>query len=862
MNRKKLPFILISLMMASFAAIVSTNRVNATTPEDEAAKEVAPRGLSLTDTNDSKNYFTYVPKLGKKQLRDNSARIIERPNKNNPTTDAVQLTDDVDQLGTIWSDETKNNYIDTSVKQTLSMWLYFGYAKNPADGIAVVLQNGGADAVDMDKDEVAHGGETLGVWGTDNEPDNGDTAVIASRAIPRSWALEFDTFMNNSGVSGSLSSFDTMVMADDNNKNQHVAWNYPADPHAYMADYGTGGGNGSVFYLGHNDTENYLRLTNNSKPEYAWHHLTLEYTPPVAGNKEASLKYIFNDKMVDGTHGKVKENRMFEHTIKLDMTKFADKDGVIPNKLRYGFTGSTGAEASVNMAIFETMPSLVNADTSTNVFDMTQAEREVSSGDSGVRDGDEMKIGYNLVYETGKRTLKNATAKLNLPEHIQYPSSGAIGQVNYSDGTVDEIIADQVADGVLTYNYNKEFNSDMKAASIYVYGKAQVDNNANTQVPEAHGVIEGDLFKGDVNTPDFTIIPRTKILNIAAAPSTTSVELGNPIELNGTMKLTEDGKESVLDNKDVYQFYRIDGGALKYGQDTSSPNGKFSISLNTGKDTDEVSAGKHTIEVYAMTSGLISSEETLKYEVNVHEKNPVLTTNNKDISVLKSNDNLNLPAQVTYEDGHKFDTADLTWHMRVDDGEESISKIQESQTNIDLINWTQEFKASELGINDATHVPYVVHVYVTDKDGGKSNELGYKVTLLNSSVSLDYDPNYSFEAVNTSWEHSLVKRNGKWKLGVSSTESKWKLSASASELSSYDDSNNKLSGELVYINKDGSTHQMSSEVPIAEDNEKETLDFDVSDQWKDNTGVLLNIRPNPSGGIYRGEINWYLSNTI
>ncbi|WP_334329754.1 lectin-like domain-containing protein [Companilactobacillus sp. HBUAS59699] len=865
MRRRKLPLTLFSLLMAFFVLYCSTNRVNATTRDDEATKAVAPRGLSLTDKADAKNYFTYVKKLGRTDPRDNSARIIEQPNKNNPNTDAVLLTDDVNQLGTIWSDENKNNYIDTSVKQTLSMWLYFGYAKNPADGIAVVLQNGGADAVDIDKDGIAHGGETLGVWGTDNEPANGEPQVIASRAIPRSWALEFDTFMNNSGVASSLSAFDTYLNADENNNNQHVAWNYPADPGTYTPDYGTGGGNGSLFYMYHNDAEEFLRLTGNSKPEYSWHHLTLEYTPPADSSTKASLKYTFNDKLIDGTPGTVPENRKFSHNVSLDLTKFADKDGIIPNKLRYGFTGSTGAEASVNMAIFETMPSLVNADISSNVFDLSQAEREVLSGDQNVRDGDDMKIGYNLIYETGKRTLKNAVARLNLPKHLQYADSGVIGQVNYSDGTVDQITADQVNDGVLTYNYTKEFDLDMRAASIYIYGKAKVDNNADTKVPAAHGIIEGDLYKGDVSTPDFTIIPRVKKLNIAKLPSTTSVEVGKSLELNGTMTLSDDKQKLDLNNEDVYQIYRIDGGDIKYGRDTTSPNGKFSITLNTGNGMDKIRPGKHTIEVYALTTDLISSEEILKYDVDVHEKNPVLTTDNTDITVLKSDNKVNLPAKVSYEDAHKFDTADLTWHMRVDDGEESTEKIQESQSSVDQITWTQIFEASELGITDTTHVPYLVHAYVTDKYGGKSNELAYEVTLLSNSVSLDYEPDYSFEPVNTSGEDIVVKRNGKWKLGVNSTDSTWKLSASASKLFSFDQNDNKISelnGGLIYVNKSGISLPMSSEVLIAEDDEKETLDFDVAKEWRDYTGVLLQVQPHPSGGKYKGEIDWYLSNTI
>lgn len=861
MSNRKLPLIIFSMLSVLLLFYFNINQVEATKEEDAAAQAAAPKGLSLTDKEDAKNYFTYVPMLGKTNLRKNSARIIERPNPQNPTTDAVLLTDDVNQLSTIWSDDKKDNYLDTNIKQTLSMWLYFGYANNPADGIAVVLQNGGPDAVDIDKDGYAHGGETLGVWGTDNEPDNEQSSVIASRAIPKSWALEFDTFLNRTEIAGAMSAFDAFIYADENKKNQHVAWNYPSNPGAYMSDYAPGG---SIFLLNHLDIENSLRLTRNSKPEYAWHHLTLEYSPPEKNDGKASLTYIFNDKLTDGTSRTVPENRMFSHKIDLDLNQLANDDGSIPDKLRYGFTGATGAEASVNMAIFETMPSLVNATTNANVFDVTQAEREITSGDSAVRDGDDMKIGYNLIYRTGKKNLKNVSAKINLPEHIEYPKSGVIGQVNYSGGTVEKITADQVKDGVLTYEYSKEFDENIRAASIYVYGKARAENNAKTLVPAAHGVIEGDLYKGDVTTPDFYIIPKTKKLNIAKTKSTVSVDIGNTLSLNGTMTLTENDKEVPLSNNDVYQFYRIDGGDLHYGQDTASPDGKFNITLNTGSEADAVPAGIHKIQVYAMTTGLISSEQILEYEVNIHQKNPVLTTNNSNISVVKSEDKVNLPATVHYEDAHAFDSSDLTWHMQVNDGEEVTSKIQDDRTGLDELDWTQIFSAEKLGITD-DKISYVLRVYVTDGDGGKSNVIDYNVKLLSNSVSLNYDPAYSFDSVNNSGEKMLVHRSGKWKLGVSSTESDWYLSANASKLFAQNDVTNTksaLNGDLVYVYKDGSKHPMSSEVAIAENKDKETLDYDIAGQWKNTTGVLLDLQPNPINGAYVGQINWNLSNSI
>ena len=100
-------------------------------------------------------------------ISDNSAVLTKTDFGENQ---AVQLTDAKQQLGMIWtSDDARMNL---NVDQTASMWMYFGDRNmSSGDGMAFVMQNDdrkiSASTVDANGHPVS--GETLGVWGTDQD---------------------------------------------------------------------------------------------------------------------------------------------------------------------------------------------------------------------------------------------------------------------------------------------------------------------------------------------------------------------------------------------------------------------------------------------------------------------------------------------------------------------------------------------------------------------------------------------------------------------------------------------------------------------------------------------------------------------
>ncbi|WP_125764257.1 L-type lectin family protein [Companilactobacillus hulinensis] len=556
---------------------ISTTRVLGATPEelDELGKAVTPEGLSLKK-DDMNSYFEYTPSFEDGTL--NHSTIKTGLNKKYPSSDAVQLTDDVKQLSSIWSNVDKGNYINTKIPQTLSMWLYFGHATNPADGIAFVLQSDPREtkAISTYKGSVVPG-ETLGVWGPDIDGSQSSTAVVAAGAIQKSWALEFDTFLNRYNKAGEGSYFDYTFNSSISG-NQHMAFNYPAQTSAYVKEDIDGGygyelnhSNGRkykkftnyysayVYEDDNNDIRTNLNLTHSNSGEDSWHHLTVNYLPPTDGTNNATLTYSFNDKKIDGTPGSMlttEKDLPYTNTTNLDLTKVlpTDKNGVIiDNRLRYGFTGSTGKYASLNMAVFETMPSLVNASSDAKVYNISQGSREIKSGDRVTYDNNLMKFSYNLNYLTGDNELRNVVAKITLPSNIAYAKEGIIGNVIYSDGKVEPVPVSEVTDNVLTHKLTRTMNDKLKGAKLEITGVAKTDKSGgyeqDTNVASAHATLMGDLYKGDVNTPQFTIAKAPRHLSIRPISLLTqSVRFGNPLHFDGAMSYDDN---TAIQNKNM-----------------------------------------------------------------------------------------------------------------------------------------------------------------------------------------------------------------------------------------------------------------------------------------------------------------------
>lgn len=469
-------------------------------PSDlESAINDAPDGLQIA------NLF----ELG--TFQGNSARIINKINETDKTGSLLQVTNNINQLGSIWGKLNNYNYIDVSKNQTLSMWLYFG-RENPetnlvGDGMAFVLQNGGANAISTFhagmSDQKYGYGESLGVWGTDffsniDRYPRVSERDIAKTAIPKSFAIEFDTFndreANGDTIDGNGNSFDYLL-----EPYQHIAEAYPASPDTYRKDASHTGQYKNIFEMNHGSNVKYFD-SDNKMTDGKWHHITIQYD--YVNSSTGTLSYSFDDKDKFGVR---KEQQIESRPITIDFSKFDLKDG--NTKLRWGFTGSTGRYFENNLISFESVPSFVNGNVETSLYDDTQ-KKDISSTNKNVSTGDELTFKYTLNYLSGIKPWENTEANITIPDEVSAKSIDIL----YADHSTAKVPIDATKN---SFKFNlsnalRDHDPNNPHAIISVHTTVN-DVNQETLVKAAHSRFKSKYLIEDAESPEFNI----KVANLS-----------------------------------------------------------------------------------------------------------------------------------------------------------------------------------------------------------------------------------------------------------------------------------------------------------------------------------------------------------
>ncbi|WP_025024633.1 hypothetical protein [Companilactobacillus nodensis] len=674
---------------------------------DQSVLDVAPGGLPLGD------YFTRNEGKTFSTGDTNSAVVHNISSKN---VDAVQLTSGSNQTGAVWS--TGKNYFDVTKKQTMSMWMYFGLNpdKDNMAGMAFVLQNDprGNNAISTYNGHV-NSGETLGVWGSEGKrtssigsttyfgglEDLGDDPLYQTtqkQAIQNSFAIEFDSKVNNGGlgkgtfnnwkyadvqtndmVPSNGDGFDWWPYNDAENNSlshPHIAWNYPAVKDTYRQvgvnpphkTFLVGVSGTSILSMkhnlgsdgGHNGADAELTVNGNDMPTDGWRHLTIEYTPPDEGSTIGQLTYKYRDKNYDGTptdpDDKIKGPKEIFATANIDLKNFHLDPG--QTKIQYGFTAATGGTPITNAVIFESIPSLVNATSDAQIFDTT-AVKKLLPGDT-VAGQDDLNIQYNLNYIDGEEDLSNITLTAPKLSNVTYQKiDGHYGEVNYyddNDKLADTEYIDDLGDDPYSIKLSKPLNDD--SDDIYRNAKVVLHAQANevkedTLVAETTAKYDGDFYKDNFQTPKFTIKKTTYVPTITPDEGTQNqtVPIDGQISIGGTVTRVKQGSKDELSefkDTDMSIYVNIDNttyqpiGTLQ--DDDISTSGHFTIANDKmGLDIKE-----HTIAVRAMYSDGEMSEEVV-YKVNVVKVALMIhaTDNQKSIKV-KDLDNVLLDGTVAY----------------------------------------------------------------------------------------------------------------------------------------------------------------------------------------------------------------------
>lgn len=286
-------------------------------------------------------------------------------------------------------------------------------------------------------------------------------------------------------------------------KGQHINMDYPDVSDTYFPWFSTVDREKDYYVMNHNNLVDELNLTNSK-----WHHMTVKFN-----HSNSILSYTFDDKnSVDGTA----LPNPISKSIKLDMSHFKLNGG---NKLRWGFTGSTGKYMENNLIVFESIPSFVSADSTTSIKDNTK-NKVLTATDKHVDSGDELSFIYNLNYKNGSKEWSKILAKINLPKQVSYTS----GTITYSDGTSEEIPLSEYSNDQVIHTLGRALSNNMNHAKIELHANVNLVGE-QTKVPMTHVKFESDNFIIDDDNQDFIIDLPQMMISAKSAVSIDGISL-------------------------------------------------------------------------------------------------------------------------------------------------------------------------------------------------------------------------------------------------------------------------------------------------------------------------------------------------
>ncbi|HJE87178.1 MAG TPA: hypothetical protein K8U88_06280 [Levilactobacillus hammesii] len=609
---------------------------------------------------------------------NNKANVVAGQNADSPNTQVVELTTGGSQVGSIWS--LPDFKFNLNEKQVASMWLNFGskgydssYAPQvvPGDGMALVLQNANNPmAATPNFGTNSPYGETLGVWGVANLGTT-DTSAVAGTAIQNSWALEFDSYLNQAtelANAKSAASFDADTTGGKLTA-PHLAANYPGQASTYTPVTKTEGG---IDIFGHNvggTTGTYIQMVHkgviqgsNFKflSDGAWHHLTLSYTPK-SGSASAKMTYTFNDK--NPTTGASQPGQ----TSSMDVDpSIIDPDNT--GKATWGFTGATGIYSEANMVAFEQIPNLVNA---TATADLTANGKSVSDGGT-IKANSPVALTYNASYNSGTADWQGIQAELKLPDHLTITK----GTVSYANGDTTTLGAADLAainqgNGVGL----KDLSKANSTAKISLTGTA-ASVTSSTAVPATVSEFKGSNAIVQATSPSFTITPST--LHLATDQTAISADGTTAVPVTGTV--TDSASAVTNSNLTIHGTLndaKLDDTALS----SSDAAGKFSVSvpadkLQPGANVLDLTAEDKTTGALSNIGEVIITVGELKFQsVSGTAQYQAQLTGTSHLVARDSSSDLNIVIQDTRASGNNWQLTAAATPLTAADGDQLAGRL-------------------------------------------------------------------------------------------------------------------------------------------------------------------------------------------
>ena len=375
------------------------------------------------------------------------------------------------QVGSIFS--TPNNLIDLNYDFSASMFIYLGDTNTFAgDGMTFVMHND----IESTKKFSAGVGEQLGVYA---KPKSGD--YIMTQQIKKSFAIEFDTYLNAGGMDYGMS---------PNSNRGHVAYSFPDKQGSYNF-------NSQLHSLRHLGV--YYPNVNLSND--TWKPFEVKWN---ATSKVLSYKFDAAP-LVDVS---IDTNATFSS-----------------NKVYWGFTGSTGANIAETAVIFNKVPGLVNVTENLNLVNQkgeTVKDKQVSEKES-------ITATFDINYLNGKQDLLLPTVELALEDKIHYKK----GTLKYNGVQMDDSKWTGKSFVVPTTNLSLA----NPKASISFDVETEDVGRQDVIKTGASATIKADNYTGDTNKLAFSVKGKGDTLTLTSDKPSINLTSSEIEEVN-VLKLT------------------------------------------------------------------------------------------------------------------------------------------------------------------------------------------------------------------------------------------------------------------------------------------------------------------------------------
>lgn len=631
----------------------------------------APQGTPMD------SYFTFPTNS---TVKSNSAKVVSATSPvSGLTNNAVQITPNAtSQTGAVWS---TNESFNLYKNQTASMWIFVSGAKQktPGDGMAFVLQNAG------DTNQFSDNGEALGVWGVDPKSTTASSDTVASTAIAKSWALEFDTYKNDfqpttllpiSAISWNLddsapSSFELgnayQSVSTSGTGTQattisgaHIASNYPGDAGTYQVkgpNYGRKSGDSLAFpskyyYYGMNHL-GYIP-TGSNLADNEWHHITLNYQAPTATGGNGTMTYSYNDK---NPQTGVAQTASDTRTVPLDLSKFKLASG--QTNIRWGFTGSTGEVSESNLVVFDQIPGQTKTTASANMTYEKDGKQVTVNNNDQIPGAANIALNYTAQRQSGDADWKDVNAEIKVPDNINLNGTA---KITYSTGATRTATVTKQSDGYVQVNLAQADGDS--GLTLRDQQAVKVTLNGKTRNPTSGTISSGsDLtsyFKGTnavstVASPAFTVVHSdVPALNLVPDQSIVHVNLGEDPIVTGKV-VSSDGSALVNNNLTLRSWLvnAENGNTLLPDVKLSDDNPASGFKLPIPAVSKGLKPGKYTLTLEAMDTSSNLATATITIIIG-------------HVAFGETSGDLNFTAPLTGNE-QTVQRADSDWSFNIDD---------------------------------------------------------------------------------------------------------------------------------------------------------------------------------------------------